>query len=350
MKINVLAILLAVLFSVASTPTMAADPTGPNVVVSVKPLHSLVAGVMEGVAEPQLLITGGGSPHGYVMRPSEAKLLSRADLVVWVGPSLEIFLEKPLATLARQAAQVELEHVLEGQLLTQRVGGSWEAHAHHHHDDGHDEHMAEHDEHHAELEEHHDHDEHHDQAEHHDHEDGEHHEHAEGRIDAHLWLSPPLAGQIVLQVAEGLGRIDPAHQEVYQQNAAKMQQRLSQLHQRLQEKLAPVKTVPYLVFHDAYQYFETAYGLNAVGSITVDPERKPGAQRISELRDKIKTLNVRCVFSEPQFEPRLIATIIEGTDVGNGVLDPLGAELATGPDTYFILLNNLADNLLEGLR
>ncbi|NOY13543.1 MAG: zinc ABC transporter solute-binding protein [Deltaproteobacteria bacterium] len=285
--------------------------SAPRVVVSIKPIHALVAGVMQGVGEPQLLVKGGASPHGYVLRPSDARALSRADLIVWVGPQLESFLKKPLATLGKRARQLQLTKVLADRLLPLRKSGSWEEHQHHERADG----------------------------------DGEH-----GEFNPHLWLDPRLAEQIVAKTAAILGEIDPVHRPQYQQNATRLQARLAALHARLKAKLAPVKHIPFIVFHDAYQYFEAAYGLNAIGSISIDPERKPGARRIRQMRQKIKQLNVRCVFSEPQFEPRLLATIIEGTDAGTGVLDPLGADLPAGPESYFQLLNALADNLLAGLR
>ncbi len=300
-------------------PSWASESMVPKVVVSIKPIHSLVAGVMRGVAVPQLLVQGGGSPHGYVLRPSEARMLANADLVIWVGHSLESFLEKPLATLAPQAHQLELVEALEDQLLPLREGGTWDAHAHG---------LAQAD---------------------HTAEAGEHHEHGELELNPHMWLSPLLAKQIVAQTATALSTIDPQHQSTYQQNAEQLKQRLDDLHRELANKLAPVKGLPYVVFHDAYQYFENVYGLNAVGSITFDAERKPGVKRIGEIRDKIKAMNARCVFSEPQFEPRMVATIIEGTGARRGVLDPLGADLPSGPDSYFQLLNNLADNLLAGL-
>lgn len=302
--------------SAAGSLVWAGEGRAPAVVVSIKPIHALVAGVMQGVAEPQLLVKGGGSPHGYVLRPSEARALSNADLVIWVGHALESFLEKPLATLARQARQLELAEALSEHLLPLRQLGSWDSH-------GHD---AEH----AER--------------------AVRHGHAESEFNLHLWLSPLLAKQIVLQTATALIEIDPDHQNIYRQNAERLQQRLDELHRQLADQLAPVRAIPYVVFHDAYQYFESAYGLNAVGSITIDPERKPGARRIAEMRDKIKALNARCVFSEPQFESRLVATIIEGTGARTATLDPLGSELEEGQESYFELMKNLADNLLAGLH
>jgi zinc transport system substrate-binding protein len=147
-----------------------------------------------------------------------------------------------------------------------------------------------------------------------------------------------------------LGDLDPAHQQRYAENSKKLQARLDKLDTELKTRLAPVRTTPYVVFHDAYHYFESAYGLNAVGSITIDPERAPGAKRIAEIREKIKDLQARCVFSEPQFESRLVQTVIEGTGARTGVLDPLGADLDPGENSYFVLLENLADNLISGVR
>ena len=302
-------IVLFIFCVLIADPARASEPQSPKVVVSIKPIHSLVAAVMQGVAEPQLLIKGGGSPHGYVLRPSEARSLANADLVVWVGQELESFLEKSLSTLGQNARQLKLAEELESHLLPLREGGSWEADV-----QGHDDHK----------------------------------EH--GEQDQHLWLDPQLAHQIVTKTTAALAEIDPIHRERYEKNAAQLKERLDSLHAQLKEKLAPVKDVPYVVFHDGYQYFEAAYGLNAVGSISIDPERKPGARRIREIRQKIKELHVRCVFSEPQFEPRLVTTVIEGTGAATGVLDPVGAELPAGPESYFQLLNALADDLVAGLR
>jgi len=315
MKRSLPTLLLAAALVALGLPAWGGEPRGPRVVVSIKPIHSLVAGVMAGVGEPALLVSGSGSPHGYTLRPSEARLLSEAQLIVWVGPRLEGFMEKPLATLGTGARQLELTRALASRLLPVREGGGWDDHPH---------------------------------------EGGAgvpSHEH-QGSEEAnpHLWLDPLLAREIVTRVAAELSALDPVHTRRYQDNAAQLRERLEALNARLQEKLAPVRDVPYVVFHDAYPYFERAYHLNAVGSVTLSAERKPGARRIVEIRDKIRRLKARCVFSEPQFEPRLVATIIEGTGARTGTLDPLGAELPSGPDCYFLLMNALADHFLRGLQ
>ncbi|MEA3545067.1 MAG: zinc ABC transporter substrate-binding protein [Thermodesulfobacteriota bacterium] len=294
----------------------AADSTVPKVVVSIKPLHSLVAGVMQGVGEPQLLVKKG-SPHGYVLRPSEARALANAQLVVWVGHELESFLEKPLSTLGHKAQQLNLSEQLDKYLLPKRQGGIWEKPKHQHHSE---ENLA------------------------------GHNSQLQKNADLHLWLDPVLAQQIVRLTGKALAEIDPAHRSLYQANTAVMIEKLDRLNLTLKKKLGSVKDIPYIVFHAAYQYFETAYSLNAVGSITIDPERRLGAKRMVEIRQKIKQLNARCVFSEPQFESRLVATVIEGTGAKTGILDPLGADLPAGSEVYFQIMTRLADNLYKGLK
>ncbi|MCF6267186.1 MAG: zinc ABC transporter substrate-binding protein [Desulfuromusa sp.] len=306
-------LLLCCLFS----PAWAEKSSVPHVVVSIKPLHSLVAGVMQGVGRPVLLVKGGGSPHGYVLRPSEARALTKAQLVVWVGHELESFLQKPLLTLGDKARQLELAEQLKGSLLVKRQGGTWESPAQKH----------------SSEEKH-----------------TEHNKTQHQTADLHLWLDPALAKQIVILTGQNLSEIDPDHRSQYQNNVMVMVKKLDQLDRDLKKQLAPVKDIPYIVFHAAYQYFESAYGLNAIGSITIDPERKPGAKRIKDIRQKINQLGARCVFSEPQFESRLIATVIEGTGAKTGILDPLGADLPEGPEAYFQLMKRLADNLSAGLN
>lgn len=311
----------------------------PQVVVSIKPLYGLVARVMEGVGEPTLLVTGGASLHTYSLRPSQAAALERADLVVWIGPSFETFLRQPLESLGANARQVEAFEVAGIELLPARVGGSWERHEHDHdHDHDHDE---------AEADEHdHDHD--------HDHADEEQaadeHDHArEGSLDGHLWLDPHNAEAVTRALVEALSEIDPANKERYAQNGAALLADIEALDRDLAEQLAPVSALPYVVFHDAYQYFEAHYGLNAVGSITVSPEQQPGAQRLGEIRDKIVELGAVCVFAEPEFQPALVNTLVEGTSARVAVLDPEGANLQPTTQTYEELMRNLASALKDCL-
>jgi zinc transport system substrate-binding protein len=323
-------------FGLATGGSARADEA-PAVVVSIKPIHSLVAGVMEGVGEPVLLVLGTGSEHSYSLRPSQARALTQADLVFWVGETMETFLIKPLQVFSGNAKVVELWEVPYLTLLPTREGGMWEAH-----DQGHEEADADH----AEGEHA---DEHEDEGEHADSNHDADDDHAHGEIDMHIWLDPSNAKVLVPAIATALSDADPGNASTYQANAARLGQRLDEIDRSLQGRLAAVADRPYVVFHDAYQYFEHRYGVKAVGAITINPTLRPGAQRLQEIHGQLEHLDAACVFAEPQFEPALVDTVIEGTGANKGVLDPLGADLDAGPDQYFLLMNNLADALSDCL-
>ncbi|MDK1373184.1 MULTISPECIES: zinc ABC transporter substrate-binding protein ZnuA [unclassified Sinorhizobium] len=300
-----------------------------NVVASIKPVHSLVASIMEGVGEPSLIVEGGASPHTYNMKPSNAAALQAANVVFWVGHGLEAFLDKPLEALGSGAKVVELSAAPGLEKLTFREGGAFEAHGHDDEGDeaAHDGH--EHEEHGAEQEPAHDHE----------------HDHAEGEFDMHLWLDPMNAKAMAAEIEKALAEADPDNASAYEANLAKLNQRLDALDTNLAETVAPVRDKPFVVFHDAYQYFEHRYKVRVAGSITVSPEVLPGAERLSEIRAKIKELGATCVFAEPQFEPKLINVVIEGTPAKSGTLDPEAATLDAGPDLYFQLMENLGASL-----
>lgn len=300
-------LLTGTISALVATTALPARAEAPKVVVSIKPIHSLVASVMHGVGEPVLLVRGGASPHSYTMKPSDAKALSAADLVVWVGPELEGFLEKPLQANAPKATRLTLMDLKSLALLQAREGGAWEAHDHGHEQHGHAD------------------------------------EHEE--LNSHIWLDPANARAIVTATADALAAKDPADAEAYRTNADRTLQALDALDAELKATLAPVKDKPFVVFHDAYQYFEARYDLSAVGSITVSPDRRPSAKRLSAIRAKIAGLNAACVFSEPQFEPTLVRTVVEGTKAKTGVLDPEGADLPEGEALYPTLMRNLAASL-----
>ena len=301
---------------------LGAASAAPRVVVTVKPLHSLVAGVMAGVGEPDLIIRGAGSPHTYSLKPSEARLLESAQVIFWVGESLETFMEKPLAVLGARARIVQVMQVPGIMLLAGREGGAWEDHA------GHDDAAPGRDA--RERPAH----------------DGEH---VDVTHDGHLWLDPANARIIARNAAEVLGQMDPGNRGRYAANADALVARIDGLDAGLKAALAPVRDIPFVVFHDAYQYFEKNYALRAVGSITMSAERKPGARRVKEIRDTIRSLGARCVFSEPQFSSSVLGTLLEGTNAGTGTLDPLGAGLPAGPDAYFTLMRSLGSALAECL-
>jgi zinc transport system substrate-binding protein len=295
----------------------------PQVVVSTKPLHSLVSAVMGDAGTPELIVKGAASPHTYSLRPSDAAALESADIVFWTGHGMELFLEEALETLSTNAEVVELAEAPGITLLPIREGGAFEAHSHGDHD-------------HAKEE--HDHDEH-------EHE----HDHDHGEGDMHFWLDPHNAALMVEEIARVLSEADPDNAALYAANAEAELETLAALETELAATLAPVSDKPFLVFHDAYQYFEARFGLEVAGTVTVSPEAMPGAARIDALRAKVGELGATCVFAEPNFEPAIVQTIVEGTEARAGTLDPEGSALTEGPDLYPELLRNLAGGLVDCL-
>ncbi|MQB36579.1 zinc ABC transporter substrate-binding protein [Agrobacterium tumefaciens] len=325
--------LIPLMASVAIAAAASGATAAPDVVVSIKPIHSLVAAIMRGVGEPQLIVDGAASPHTYNLRPSNARKLEKADVVFWVGPGLEAFLEKPLEALASKATVVELEDAKGLEKLPFREGGPFEAHDHG--DEGHDAHDG-----HAEEEGAHDHG--------HDHAEG-HGDHDHGAYDTHLWLDPANAKAMAQTIETALIAADAGNAATYQANTKKLIDDLDALDAELKETVKPVKDKPFIVFHDAYQYFEHRYGVKTAGSITVSPETLPGVDRVKQMQEKVRQLGATCVFAEPQFEPKLISVITEGTAAKSATLDPEAATLEPGPDLYFKLMRGIAGSLKDCL-
>jgi zinc transport system substrate-binding protein len=301
----------------------------PVVVTSIKPVHSLVSAIMQGVGKPELIVDGAASPHIYNLKPSNARALQEATVIFWVGPGLEAFLEKPLESLGSDAIVARLDNAPGLVKLPFREGGAFEAH-----DDG-DEHDSASADEHAEAG--HDHD--HAEADH-DHDHGDH-----GAFDTHLWLDPMNAKAMATEITTTLVAADPANALTYEANAKALDDKLDALDKEIAATVSTVKDKPFIVFHDAYQYFEHRYHIRVAGSITVSPETIPGAERVSEIHKKVGDLGATCVFAEPQFEPRLVDVVIEGTKAKSGVLDPEAATLPAGPDLYFTLMRGIADSM-----
>jgi zinc transport system substrate-binding protein len=287
---------------------------GPRVVATIKPIHSLAAAIMEGVAEPKLLLDGAASPHSYALRPSDATALNGADAIILVSKNLEVFLGKAIASLPDKARVIELEQTPGLRLLPVRGGGLHEDHG-----DG------------EEDEEH----------------EGHHHG---GNYDVHFWLDPLNAIAIARHLQHELSAIDPDHADQYRANARKLEEALGALDAELKAQLAGLKDKQFIVFHDVTQYFETRYGLSGAGSITLSPERAPGAKRLAEVRAKIEQTAAICVFSEPEFPPKLVQTLTQGTRARRGVLDEVGAAIPAGRDQYFALMRSDAANLAGCLK
>ena len=278
----------------------------PKVVVSVLPIHSLVSALMRDVGDAQLLIPGGQSPHASQLKPSQVGALEAADLIVWVGPLLERPVEK---IIAQRRGAVRIVTLLEHEEITLLPGRHGE------------------------------------EAQTQTQTDHAHEAHDHWQADPHLWLSFDNARAIVEIVARELVRLDSPNRARYESNARDLLSRLAQLRQSLHRDLRPVADAAYVVFHNAYGYFEHEFDLHPVGYLTISSERPPGAKRIRQLRQIIKARKVRCVFSEPQFQPGLVETLVADSGAAAGVLDPLGAGLQAGPDAWFELMRGLGDSL-----
>lgn len=281
---------------------------------TVAPVHSLVSMVTDGVTAPDLIIRPGASPHNYALKPSEAQALDEADVVFWVGESLEPWMVKALTTLAGDADVVELGEAGGVHQLGFRKGGIFEAHDH------------------DEADEHGDHDHHH-----------------HGDIDPHLWLDPDNATVWLDVIAKILSEADPANADGYRANAENAVSKIAATVADIETLLEPIQEKPYVVFHDAYQYFERRFDLHPLGSISLGDADRPGPARLIEVREAVIASGATCVFAEPQFEPKLIETVIEGSDVAMGTLDPIGAGLEPGAGLYPQLLLGLAESLADCL-
>lgn len=321
-------------------PTLA-EPV--RVVATIKPVHSIVSAVMDGVGEPHLIMRGASSPHDFSLRPSDASRLQDADVVFLIDDGLETSLVGPIATLADGARVVALAGAPGLVHRPLREGGHFEVHDHGDHGppDPHepDEAHGAHDQpkaHHG--------DEHgdahgaHDEEEAHDAHAAEHH----GPVDLHIWLDPVNVAAMARSIAGTLAEADTVNAASYRANADAFAGRLDELAGSIAADTAHLRGRPFIVFHDAYRHFEERFGLTAAGSAVVSADRSPGARRIAELRDKVSELGVRCVLAEPQFDGRVVDVIIEGSDARAGTVDPLGAALQSGPDLYFTLLGDMA--------
>jgi len=313
----------AVIAAAATAIAATASPAWAElkVTVTIKPVHALVAQVMEGVGTPSLLVQGAASPHTYALKPSDAKALNKADVFFRVSESVEPFTRKIVAALPDTVRTVTLAQAPGIELLDLRRGETFESHdpADHDHAGGHD---------HGD----------------HDHDNDGHH-HAHETLDGHVWLDPENARKMVAEIARVLSEASPADAARFKANAERADAALVALEKDIARDLAPVKDRPFVVFHDAFQYFEHRFGLTAIGAITVSPDAQPSAKRLTEIRRRLAALPPSCVFSEPQFQARLVTAVTEGTSARPGTLDPEGALVAPGPGAYDALLRNLAAGL-----
>lgn len=329
MKPNNLEVALVPAVLTAAVLTMAspAISAGLDVVVTSKPVHSLAAAVMEGIGTPKLIIEGAASPHTFSLKPSGAKAISRADVFIRVSETIEPFTRKLITTLPRSVEVVTLADTGGLELLPRRRGATFEAHAHGDSTAGHGAKGHGH--------------------KHHDHDDDDHDDDgasAGSATDGHVWLDPANARKMVSAIAAVLARRSPEHRERLDANAKALNQQIEAVEAQIAQTLRPFAGRPFVVFHDATQYFERRFGLTAAGSITVSPDVQPSAKRLSEVRAKIKKTAAACVFSEPNYKKQLMTAVTEGTSSRPGTIDPEALSFEPGPRLYVELLQSLASN------
>ncbi len=332
-------------FVCAGAVPLAAQDAPPRVAVDIAPIHGLVAQVMAGVGDPDLVIPPGATPHGYSMRPSEARMLEAADLIIWAGPTLTPWLQAPIESLAGGAHQLRLLEVEGNVALSFRDGVAFEAHDHDH--EGHDHEEHDHEEHDHEDHDHeaHDHEEHDHEA--HDHEDDhasdhDDHGHDHSGIDPHAWLDPVNAQLWLSVIAGELARIDPDNAALYSENAATARAALDVQAADVADRMAALSG-RFVVFHDAYHYFEARFGIEAAGAISLSDAAPPSPQRMAEIRDLVVDQDITCVFVEPQFNRGIVDAVFDGSDIRITQIDPLGAALTPGATLYGELLEGMAD-------
>lgn len=290
-----------------------------RVLTSIKPLQLIAAAVQDGVGEPEVLLPPGASPHHYALRPSDVRRVRDADLLYWIGPDMEAFLPRVLG--GRDKPQVAVQD-LPGMNL-RRFGEGQDEH-------GHDEHADEHDHGSDDL--------------------GHDHDHRPGSLDAHLWLLPANARVIAARMAADLSQLDAANAQRYAANLQAFEQRLDALDTRIRPQMTALHGKPYFVFHEAFDYFEAAYGLKHAGVFSVLTEVQPGAQHVAAMRERLQQTGPSCVFSEPPLRPRLAETLTAGLPVKLAELDALGGTLSVDANGYEHLLQNLANGLSECLN
>ncbi|HEY9050461.1 MAG TPA: zinc ABC transporter substrate-binding protein [Gammaproteobacteria bacterium] len=282
--------------------TMPLQAKPPSILVTIKPVHSLVSGLSLGISKPSLLIEGTQSPHDYALKPSDRRLLSEADLIIYTSPAIEGFMHTLENKLDKNKmiALSELPGIKTLPVRAQHVQGQNMDHDHHHHD---------------------------------------------STIDGHIWLSIENAKIISQQLYQRLIKIDTENRETYAANLQRQLDELTSLQQQIKQQLAEVKNKPFMIYHDAFQYFEQEFGLRQSFFVTPSPEQQPGIKQVLYLRSIIQQNHLKCIFYEPPYVPGILKTITEDQQVKVLPLDPTGAQLTADDRLYFTLMHNIASQL-----
>ncbi len=304
-QINNLSTLLKILLSFSFLISYSSLNAEVKVVTTIKPIHSLVAGVMDGLGSPSLIVDGSNSPHNFSLKPSHAKMIEDAEIIFWVGEDLETFMIKPLESIANNATKVsfmDLDSIIKLKFKEENI---------------------------LEVEGY----------------DDDHDKHADGEFDAHIWLDPKNAIEIVNEIAKTLSLKDPNKKNVYYSNAEKLNHSLNELIEKI--NLSINKDARFIVFHDAYQYFEKRFDVSSAGALILNEEALPSAKKVSEIHKIIKKQNINCIISEPQFNPNIIKSIAQDSSILTRSFDPLGSSFDTNKNLYFEMILSLSNSLKD---
>jgi zinc transport system substrate-binding protein len=304
-----------------------------GVITTIKPIESLVNAVIGDTGKTVSLIPPEISPHEFRLKPSDVRILQNSNIVFYISSHLETGIVKMFKNLPKNIKTINLMEETGIDHLSIRDNEAWELHDHDDHDkhDAKDEKHDDHDKHDAKDEKHDDHDKH------------------DAKDDIHIWLDPDNAIKIVRKINKELSLFFPKNAMTYNDNSSKFINELESLKIELKKELLPIKDKPYIVFHDAYQYFERAFELNAIGSIALENDVASSPKQISFIKDKILKSQATCVFQEPQFDSKLVKTVVEGTKVRIGTLDPIGVNILEKENFYLQLLRNMSKSLKKCL-
>ena len=304
-QINNLSTLLKILLSFSFLISYSSLNAEVKVVTTIKPIHSLVAGVMDGLGSPSLIVDGSNSPHNFSLKPSHAKMIEDAEIIFWAGEDLETFMIKPLESIANNATKVsfmDLDSIIKLKFKEENI---------------------------LEVEGY----------------DDDHDKHADGEFDAHIWLDPKNAIEIVNEIAKTLSLKDPNKKNVYYSNAEKLNHSLNELIEKINFSIN--KDARFIVFHDAYQYFEKRFDVSSAGALILNEEALPSAKKVSEIHKIIKKQNINCIISEPQFNPNIIKSIAQDSSILTRSFDPLGSSFDTNKNLYFEMILSLSNSLKD---
>ena len=282
-----------------------------DIISSVKPIAFITQAVSDGVTNTDILLPDGASPHTYSLKPSDLAKIKTAELIIWVGEDLETFMPTVLKSIDKNK-QIELMDIPTIKSLLRTSTNN------------------------------------HDQQETHSHNNDSDHDH-HGEYDEHIWLSPKIAKEIAQAVHDKLITIYPDKKDIIDENLNEFTVKLAETEQNIAKKLINVQNSGYFVFHDAYGYFESQFGLKNLGSFTINPAVQPGVQTVYAIKRELKEHQAVCVFREPQFSPAVIEKIVNGTDVRIGELNPLGTDITLSKNAYSQFLLKLTQQLLDCL-